>query len=125
MGASTSVSRFIKAPRERVFQAFMSGEAVAAWLAPENMKGTVHRFEPKEGGMIHMTLSYQTIEDSPDGKGGKSSADSDTFKGKIAEIVPNEKIVWLTEFESEDPAFAGEMTLIWSFVEAEGGTEVT
>jgi uncharacterized protein YndB with AHSA1/START domain len=125
MGASTSVSRFIKAPRERVFQAFMSGDSVAAWLAPETMKGTVHTFEAREGGEIHMSLSYQTVEESPDGKGGKSSEDSDTFKGKIVEIVPNEKIVWITEFESEDPAFAGEMTLIWTFVEAEGGTDVT
>ena len=31
----------------------------------------------------------------------------------------------MTEFESDDPQFAGAMTLIWSFVDAEGGTEVT
>jgi uncharacterized protein YndB with AHSA1/START domain len=125
MTASTSVSRLIKAPREKVFQAFMTGEAVAAWLAPETMKGTVHRFEAVEGGEIHMSLKYQNVEETPDGKGGKSSEDSDSFKGKFVEIVPNEKIVWLTEFESDDPAFAGEMRLIWTFVDVEGGTEVT
>jgi uncharacterized protein YndB with AHSA1/START domain len=125
MGASTSVSRFIKAPVEKVFQAFMDGEALAAWLAPDTMKGTVHTFEPREGGEIHMSLRYQNVEESPDGKCGKSSEDSDSFKGKIAEIVPNEKIVWLTEFESDDPAFAGEMRLVWSLAEVEGGTEVT
>jgi uncharacterized protein YndB with AHSA1/START domain len=125
MGRSTSVSHFIKAPRERVYQAFMDGESVAAWLAPENMKGTVHTFEPRKGGEIHMSLSYQNIEETPDGKGGKSSADTDTFRGSFAEIVPNEKIVWLTEFESDEPEFAGEMKLTWSFVDADGGTEVT
>jgi uncharacterized protein YndB with AHSA1/START domain len=124
-GSSTSVSRLIKAPRERVYQAFMNGEAVTAWLAPDTMKATVHTFEPREGGLIHISLTYQSIAESPDGKGGKSSADSDTFKGKFAEIIPNEKIVWLTEFDSTEPEFAGEMKLTWSFVDAGGETEVT
>jgi uncharacterized protein YndB with AHSA1/START domain len=125
MGASTNVSRLIKAPRERVYQAFMDGESLAAWLAPGTMKGQVHTFEPRNGGKIHMSLTYQNIEESPDGKGGKSSADTDTFQGRFAEIVPNEKIVWLVEFESDEPEFAGEMKLTWSFVDADGGTEVT
>src|SRR5688572_17988588 len=123
MGASTSVSQLIKAPVHTVFQAFMDGESVAAWLAPGTMKSTVHTFEPKEGGLIHISLSYQNIEESPDGKGGKSSADTDTFKGKFVQIVPDEKIVWLTEFESDEPEFAGEMKLTWSFIDVEAGTE--
>jgi uncharacterized protein YndB with AHSA1/START domain len=124
-GRSTSVSRRIKAPRHTVYQAFMSGEAVAAWLAPGTMQAQVHRFEPREGGEIHMSLKYQNLDESPDGKGGKSSADSDTFKGRFAELVPDEKIVWITEFDSSEAEFAGEMSLTWSFVDVEGGTEVT
>jgi hypothetical protein len=67
MGASTSVSHVTKAPRERVYQAFMDGESLAAWLAPGTMKGQVHRFEPREGGEIYMTLSYPNIDETPDG----------------------------------------------------------
>ncbi len=123
-GATTSVSRVIKAPRAAVYQAFLDAEAVATWLAPETMKGTVHTFEPNAGGTIRMSLTYQNPAEAPH-TSGKSSADTDTFQGKIMALVPNEKIVWVTEFESDDPQFAGAMTLIWSFVDAEGGTEVT
>jgi uncharacterized protein YndB with AHSA1/START domain len=122
---TTSVSRVIKAPRHTVYQAFIDADAVASWLAPGTMKGHVHTFDPREGGEIRMSLTYQNLEESPDGKGGKSSTDTDTFQGKFSELIPDEKIVWLTEFESQQPEFAGEMKLTWSFVDAEGGTEVT
>ena len=124
-GATTSVSRVINAPRQRVYQSFLNGDAVASWLAPEGMRAIVHRFEPREGGEIRMSLTYLNVEESPDGKGGKSTSDTDTFRGKFVELIPDEKVVWLTEFESPDPAFAGAMTLIWSFTDADGGTEVT
>lgn len=122
---TTSVSRVINAPRPRVYQSFLSGEAVASWLAPEGMRATVHHFEPREGGEIRMSLTYLNVEASPDGKGGKSTPDTDTFRGTFVELIPDEKVVWRTEFESADPAFAGAMILIWSFADADGGTEVT
>lgn len=124
-GGTTSVSRVIKASRQAVYQAFLNADAVATWLAPDNMKGKVHTFDPREGGEIRMSLTYQDVTETPDGQGGKSSADTDTFQGRFSELIPDEKIVWLTEFESEDPAFAGEMKLTWSLVDAEEGTEVT
>lgn len=34
------------------------------------------------------------------------------------------KIVWVVEFESQDPGFAGEMTITFSLADADGGTEV-
>lgn len=55
-GATTTVSRVINAPRKQVYQSFLSGDAVAAWLAPEGMRATIHRFEPREGGDIQMSL---------------------------------------------------------------------
>ena len=124
-GLTTSVSRMINAPRHAVYQAFLDADAVATWLAPDTMKGEVHAFEPREGGIIRMSLTYPNIEETPDGKGGKSSDNTDTFQGTFGELIPNEKIVWLTEFESPDPAFAGEMKLTWSFEDADGGTQVT
>lgn len=49
---STRVSRVIKAPRTKVYQAFLDPEAVAAWLAPDSMRGRVHTFDPREGGQF-------------------------------------------------------------------------
>lgn len=124
-GATTRVSRLINAPRHKIYQAFLDADAVAQWLPPDTMTGTVHAFEPHEGGIFRISLSYPNVEATPDGSGGKSSADTDTTRGKFVQLVPNEKIVWLTEFESPDPTFAGEMKLIWSLADAAGGTEVT
>ena len=124
-GASTRVSRVIKATREVVYKAFIDADAVASWLSPEDMKGHVHTFEPRAGGKFRMSLTYQDIADTPGGTGGKSSEDTDTFHGEFVELVPDEKIVWVTEFETDDPQFAGEMRLIWTFADHENGTEVT
>jgi uncharacterized protein YndB with AHSA1/START domain len=119
---TTSVSRVIQASRHAIYQAFLDADAVAAWLAPEDMRGELHTFEPREGGEIRMSLIYQNVEESP---GGKSSVDTDTFRGRVIELIPDEKVVWLTEFESPDPAFAGKMKLTWSLADVEGGTQVT
>ena len=40
-------------------------------------------------------------------------------------MVPYAKIVEVIEFESQDPAFAGEMRMIVSLADTDGGTEVT
>jgi hypothetical protein len=40
-------------------------------------------------------------------------------------LVPDERIVQLVEFVSEEPAFAGAMTMTWSLATVRGGTEVT
>jgi uncharacterized protein YndB with AHSA1/START domain len=120
-GASTRVSRIIRAPRKAVYEALLDRDAVASWLSPETMTGHVHTFDPREGGKFRMSLTYQDPKHSP---GGKTSEDTDTFQGRFVELVPDEKIVWVTEFESQDPGFAGEMRITFSLADADGGTEV-
>lgn len=119
---STRVSWLINAPREVVYRAFLEPDAVASWLPPDGMKGQVHVLEPRVGGKFRVSLTYLNPEES---LGGKTSADTDTTQGRFVELIPKEKIVWMTEFESEQPEFAGEMKIIWSLADADGGTEVT
>ncbi len=119
-GARTRVTKVIKAPREAVYRAFLDPEALAAWLPPAGMSGHVHLFEPRAGGAIRMSLRYR----DPKNSSGKSSADTDTFRGRFAELVAHEKIVWIVEFESPDPAFAGEMKMITTLADVPGGTEI-
>ncbi len=56
---------------------------------------------------------------------GKTSAHEDVFHGQFLELVPDKRIVELVEFESDDPAFAGKMTVTTTLVPVEGGTAVT
>lgn len=119
---STTVSRFIAAPRERIYSAFLDAEAVATWLPPGSMIGIVHAFEGREGGAFSMSLVYPDDEAS---QPGKTSDKTDRFEGRFARIVPDERIVWATVFDSEDEGFSGEMTVSTILSPADGGTDVT
>jgi uncharacterized protein YndB with AHSA1/START domain len=121
-GRSTRVSQIVRAPREVVYQAFLEADAVVSWLPPEGMRGHIDTFDPREGGKFRMSLTYLNPKDSPS---GKTSEDTDTVEGRFVELRPFEKIVWVTEFESDQPDFAGEMTITWDLTDADGGTQVT
>src|SRR5438552_10368614 len=107
-GRTTRVSQIIKAPREVVYRAFLDPDALAAWLPPDGMIGRIHTFEPHQGGTFRLSLTYLDPSASPR---GKTSEDTDTVQGTFAQLLPNEKIVWVTQFDSPDPDFAGEMTI--------------
>jgi uncharacterized protein YndB with AHSA1/START domain len=121
-GGSTQVSRIIRAPRKAVYQAFLDPKAVASWLAPDNMRLQVHTFDPREGGTFRMSLTYRNPADS---QHGKTTGDTDTYHGRFVELVDDERIVEVIEFETQDPAFAGEMTMTVVLADVEGGTEVS
>ena len=121
-GSSTQVSKIIKAPRHTVYQAFLEPGAVSAWLAPGTMKLHMHTFDPKEGGKFRISLSYQDPEDS---QRGKTTGNTDTYHGYFVKLIPDTLIIEAIEFETEDPKFAGEMTMTARFADVEGGTEVS
>jgi uncharacterized protein YndB with AHSA1/START domain len=114
--------KIIKAPGKAVYQACLDPDAVAAWRAPDNMKGHMHLFDARAGGTFRMSLIYQDPEHSP---GGKTAEDTDTFHGRFVELIPDEKIVEAIEFESHDPRFAGVMRITMSFADTDEGTEIT
>jgi uncharacterized protein YndB with AHSA1/START domain len=120
--ASTQVSRTIKAPRASVYRACLDPRALATWRAPDNMQAQVHEFDAREGGTYRMSLTYQNLEHSP---GGKTSNDTDTFRGRFVELVAFRKIVEEVEFEAPDPAFSGQMRITTSLADTGEGTEVT
>src|ERR1700688_2647568 len=119
---STRVSKIVKAPRHAVYQAFLDRDALVAWLPPDGMRGDIHALEAREGGRFRISLTYQDPERSGE---GKTSADTDIVQGRFAELVPCSRIVEVIEFESQKPEFAGEMKIIVSLADVDGGTEVT
>lgn len=117
--SSTRVSRHINAPQERVYRALLDAEAVRTWMVPTGMTSQVHAFEPWEGGAIHISLTYE----EPTGA-GKTTAHTDTYHGRFVKLAPNERVVETVEFETDDPAMQGEMTIAMTLADAEGGTEI-
>jgi uncharacterized protein YndB with AHSA1/START domain len=82
------------------------------------MKGHIDAFDAREGGIYRMTLTYNAATHSTP---GKTAEHSDAVRGRFLELVPDMRIVQLVEFESEDPAFAGAMTMTWSLAAVPGG----
>jgi uncharacterized protein YndB with AHSA1/START domain len=117
--ASTRTRRLIKAPRARVYDALIDPAAVARWKVPAGMTSHVHEFDPREGGALRISLTY----DAPQ-RTGKTHAQTDTYHGRFVKLVPNELVVEVNEFETADPALRGEMTITISLSDAEGGTEI-
>jgi uncharacterized protein YndB with AHSA1/START domain len=118
----TRTSLVINASRPVVYHACVDPGMIVLWRVPNSMTGHVHEFDPRVGGRFRMTLTYH---DRAHSLRGKSSENEDTCQGRFLELVPNEKIVELVEFESEDPAFAGEMKITTSFVDVGVNTEIT
>jgi uncharacterized protein YndB with AHSA1/START domain len=114
-----SVSRWIAANPDRVYAAFTTAAGLEAWQAPDDMTAKVGSFDHRVGGGYSMTLTYHTDER------GKSSEREDRYTARFLELVPNERIVEAITFETDDPAFMGEMTMT-VVLEANGdGTLVT
>lgn len=114
-------SRLIRAPASRVYRAFATARAMESWLPPEGMTGTMLAFAFREGGAYRMRLTYNEPQHTP----GKTSKDADEVEGRFVKLMPDERIEQAVAFESDDPAFAGEMRMTWTFESGKGGTLVT
>ena len=116
---STRISRHVNAPRAQVYRALLDPLAIAKWRVPRGMTSQVHEFEARLGGSFRISLTY----DAPTGT-GKTTAHTDTYHGHFAKLVPNEQVVEVIEFETDDPALRGEMQITFTLTDAGGGTDV-
>jgi uncharacterized protein YndB with AHSA1/START domain len=116
---TTHITRHIKAPRAAVYRALLDPDAVAQWKVPTGMTSHVHHFEPREGGTLRISLTY----DAPT-RSGKTTANTDTYNGRFAKLVPDRQVVEVDQFETDDPALQGEMTITIMLHDADGGTEL-
>ena len=117
--SSTQVSRHVNAPRAAVYKALLDPRSVAVWKVPTGMTCQVHEFDAREGGSLRISLTYE----APTGE-GKTSAHTDTYRGRFVKLVPNEQVVEVDEFETTNPAMQGEMTITITLTDADGGTNV-
>ncbi|RYZ41622.1 MAG: activator of HSP90 ATPase [Myxococcaceae bacterium] len=116
---STRIRHHVKAPRARVYRALLDASAIEKWKVPDGMTSHVHAFDAREGGTFRVSLTY----DAPTAT-GKTTAHTDTYHGHFARLVKDEQVVEVTEFETQDPALQGEMTITVTLVDADGGTDI-
>ncbi|MEO3387658.1 SRPBCC domain-containing protein [Mesorhizobium sp. CAU 1741] len=120
-GRIDSRSRTIGAPADRIYDAFLSADAWLEWLPPAGMSGLMHAFDPRPGGSYRMELLYRDDDTGT----GKSTDTSDIVDGTFVDFMPGRRVVQSVTFASDDPAFAGEMRMIWNLTPVAGGTHVT
>jgi len=88
-------------------------------MVPDGMTSEIHSFEPSEGGTFRISLTYDMPTTT-----GKSSAQTDTYHGRFVELVADTKVVQAVEFETDDPAMQGEMTISYTLADAADGTDL-
>lgn len=92
---TVTLHRVLKAPAERVYRAFLEGEAICKWMPPNGFLCTIHELDARPGGLFRM--SYTQF----------STGATHSFGGRYLELVPGERIVNTDRFE--DQALEGEM----------------
>lgn len=102
--------RVLRAPPERIYRAFLDGDAMAKWLPPHGFTGKVHHIDAKVGGTYKMSFT------------NFSTKNSHSFGGEYLELIPNEKIRHTDKFD--DPNLPGEMQTTISLRKVFCGTEV-
>ena len=61
--------------------------------------------------------------DAPTGT-GKTTAHTDTYHGRFVRLVPDEQVVEVMEFETDNDLMRGEMTVTFTLTETDDGTEL-
>jgi len=112
--------REIAAPLAEVFQALVGREPLLAWLPPSGMAGRFERFDMRSGGSYRLVLTYT----GGSGAAGKTGAGSDVVEARVVEVVDGVRVVQQIDFESDDPVYAGTMTMTWSLTPTDAGARV-
>ncbi len=102
--------RVLRSTPEKIYRAFLDGDAMSKWLPPNGFTGKVHHSDPKVGGTFRMSFTNF-------GTGGSHS-----FGGEYLELVPHERLRYTDKFD--DPNLPGEMTVTVNLKKVSCGTEV-
>ena len=109
----------MKASRSSVYRALLDPHALTLWKVPSGMTCQVHRFDAREGGEFRISLTYDEPTEI-----GKTTSQTDTYHGRFVKLVTDEQVVEVDEFETDDPALRGEMTITITLADANSGTEI-
>jgi uncharacterized protein YndB with AHSA1/START domain len=104
------VTRRFKAARDRVFAAFATLDAMAAWFGPPGCKVTGDSLDFRPGGLYRLRA--------------KTSDDELIVSGAYREITPPEKIVFTWKWEHDEDWVNVESVITLEFHAQDGETEL-
>jgi uncharacterized protein YndB with AHSA1/START domain len=102
--------RVLRASPEKVYRAFLDGDAMAKWLPPNGFTGKVHQIDAKVGGTYKMSFT------------NFSSGKSHSFGGTFLELTPHQLIRYTDKFD--DPNMPGEIQTTITLKQVSVGTEL-
>ena len=103
--------RVLRTKPEKVYRAFLEGDAMSKWLPPYGFTCKVHHMEARVGGTFRM--SFHNF----------SSGNRHSFGGEYVELIPNELIRYTDMFE--DPSLPGVLEVTVSLKPVLCGTEIS
>ena len=107
---TVQLHRVLRSTPERVYRAFLDGDAMVKWIPPNGFTGKVHHLDATVGGTYQMSFTNFT------------NGSSHSFGGEFLELVPNERIRYTDRFD--DPNLPGEIQTTISLTEVSCGTEL-
>jgi uncharacterized protein YndB with AHSA1/START domain len=91
--STVTLHRVLRCPPQRLYKAFLDGDAMVKWMPPHGYTGKVHQIDARVGGSYRMSFTHF------------GSGKSHSFGGKYLELKPNELIRHTDEFD--DPNLPG------------------
>ena len=105
-----TLKRHIRAPREKVFDAFVKAEHARNWMCPRGMTIPLAEFDARVGGKYRVTMRAR-------------DGDQFTAGGTYREIARPERLTYTWAWQGEGMPNVETLVTV-SFVERDGGTEV-
>jgi uncharacterized protein YndB with AHSA1/START domain len=102
--------RVLAAKSEKVYRAFIDGDAMARWMPPYGFIGKVHSIDAKVGGKWKMSFTNFT------------TGSSHSFGGEFVELVPGKRVRYTDSFD--DPNLPGLIEVTVTLKEVSVGTEL-
>jgi uncharacterized protein YndB with AHSA1/START domain len=102
-----------------VYRALLDADAVQQWMVPDDMTSEIHSFDARVGGTFRISLTYDLPTTA-----GKTDPRTDSFHGRFVKLVPDTEVVQAVEFETDDPAMGGEMTITYVLADDGDGTDL-
>lgn len=102
--------RVLRSTPEKIYRAFLDGDAMIKWLPPNGFTAKVHHIDAKVGGTFKMSFTNFTTNKSH------------SFGGSYLELVPNERLRYTDKFD--DPNLPGEMQVTVTLKKVSCGTEL-